>query len=118
MLGIDLQVLGRGVLALPKIERAYFKLRTGFRKRNVGRKRTGNGRIVKGDFRQALRLPPSTVTGLWCLQFLPIILSQPLPNKSDGARHCRLLSGGIALQRPPPLRRLIHVSRSANVSLL
>ena len=40
MFRIDIQVLGRGVLALPEIERADLELCTGFSEGDVGRECT------------------------------------------------------------------------------
>ena len=50
MFRIDLQVLGRGVLALPEIEWADLELCTGFSEGDVGRECTGDGGVVKDDF--------------------------------------------------------------------
>src|SRR5262245_56332149 len=53
VLWIDLQVLGRGMLARFEIERMDPKFRTGFSKGDVGRERTGDWSVVKGDFHDA-----------------------------------------------------------------
>src|SRR5262249_38622960 len=53
VLWIDLQVLGRGMLPLLEIERMDLKLRTSFSERYVGRERTGDWSVVKGDFHEA-----------------------------------------------------------------
>ena len=39
------------MLSLPEIERADLELRAGFSECYVGRERTGDGGVVKGDFR-------------------------------------------------------------------
>src|SRR5262245_48045434 len=53
VLRIDLQVLGRGMLPLLEIERTDLEPRTGFSEGDVGRKRTGDWSVVKGDFHGA-----------------------------------------------------------------
>ncbi len=57
VLGINLQVLGRRVLAFFEIERTNLKLRASFGERNVRRQCAGDRGVVKGDFHKTLRLP-------------------------------------------------------------
>src|SRR5262245_31441914 len=110
MFWIDLQVLRRGVLALPEIERADLELRAGFSERDVGRERTRDGGVVKDDFHGASDCHSWTLGGLRLAAVAHHTVAVGLSHT------CVLsLSWKVSGLRPPQIR-LLATSRQSGIA--